>query len=61
MESPERLTAAERRWVRACLRAAGVNLSDLDDRAMMDAFWILAKLQKQPSLEGFRAARMKGG
>lgn len=47
--------------MRACLRAHGVNLEALDERAARDAFWVLEKLGKVPSFAAFYKARMKGG
>jgi len=62
VEPADRVVAAEWRYIRACLRAQGLNLSELDEQAARDAFWVLRKLTKLPSLESFAHARIpKGG
>jgi hypothetical protein len=45
------------RYLRACLRAQGLNLADLDETAARDAFWILTKTTKLPGLAAFCKAR----
>jgi hypothetical protein len=52
------LKLLEWRYVRACLRAYGVNLADLDETAARDAFWVLCKTAKLPAKALFAKARM---
>ena len=61
MELQGRRSLAFWRYVRACLRARGVNLAELDEKAALDAFWVLEKQDKVPSFAAFCKARMKGG
>jgi hypothetical protein len=52
------LKLLEWRYVRACLRAYGVNLADLDETAARDTFWVLCKTAKLPAKALFAKARM---
>ena len=55
------MTAAEWRYVRACLRARGVNLAGLSEPAALDAFWVLSQTEKLPPPALFGKARgLKG-